>query len=567
VWTESSGDDMTTSGAGICVVVQFLRFVEGLWPFWEALARDLETQGQSLVILSPHAPPPGAHWPPVLPIPYAIGEYTAVAPPVPRAHWADLLEVDWAFHSPTHPAAPAPGFGEMASAQRFVDALLDHLQPDVVLAWAPPFPQSRLLLHEARWREVPAFGIERGFLPGTLTLESHDVGFGADIISHPALANALAEHTPDPNTLAALRVHAGLDAGVPVPQRRDPSRAPVVTLLGSCPGFNLQPRQSRMIQLASPWFSSFGEACDALADALPSGVRLRARPHQADVEGRRYCASSTRVEAAHSDSISDLVATSDVIAVVGGTRTQLEAVLAERPVLTLSRGPLWGAGVAYEFRGQDLRAVVRQALAREGWADRLGAGRRLVGFLAAHMLYAVPGVPLPRGAADLATFLGRFRLPQAAPEPLPRRLDRYLRATAPLLADYVTREVRSGARSSTPSTQAYLEAGLAETVRRAGIRRVAVYGAGVVGHRLREFLAACDVTVVAVVDRDPATHGHAEDGVPVLGPDALAGLTVDAVILATHAHEAAMRLDLSTRGVAPPLGVWGVSDYPASHAR
>jgi len=427
---------------GVCVVVQFLCFVDGLWPFWEALARDLEAQGQSLVILSPHPPPAGATWPPVLPIPYAIGEYTAVVGATPRAHWADLLDVDWAFHSPTHPPAPPPGIGEMAAAQALVDALLDELQPDVVLAWAPPFPQSRLLLHEARWREIPAFGIERGFLPGTLVIESHDVGIGVDMVSHPVLHSAVADHTPDDAMLAALRVHAGLVAAEPGPRRPDVTEAPVITILGSCPGFNLQPRQSRLIQLASPWFSSFAEACEALADALPPGVRLRARPHQADVAGRAYCAASPRVEAAFTDAINDLVTSSDVIAVVGGTRTQLEAVLAERPVLTLTRGPLSGAGVAYEFDGDDLGALVAQALARADWAARVQAGRRLVGFLTRHALFGFAGTRLPRGSTDLAAFLGRFRLPQAVSASPRHRLARYLEATTPLLADFATREGR-----------------------------------------------------------------------------------------------------------------------------
>ena len=216
--------------------------------------------------------------------------------------------------------------------------------PDVVMGWAPPFPPSRLLLCEAQRREIPSFGLEIGFLPNSLMVESHDVGFGSDLISHPALTSLLASHVP-----AVDRVHRIREAYRAQPREiatvRTGETAAVVVLLGSCPGFNMQPRDSRQIRLASPWFGTFREAAEALRAAVPTGTLIVLRPHPADIDGQYYSrgadAAGTLMNAV---SIRALIEQADAVVVLGSTRTQLEVALLDVPMVLLSRSVLWGQG-------------------------------------------------------------------------------------------------------------------------------------------------------------------------------------------------------------------------------
>ncbi|MCZ7585129.1 MAG: hypothetical protein M5R36_18370 [Deltaproteobacteria bacterium] len=74
----------------------------------------------------------------------------------------------------------------------------------------------------------------------------------------------------------------------------------------------------------------------------------------------------------------------------------------------------------------------------------------------------------------------------------------------------------------------------------AGCRRVALYGAG--KHTMR-VLGTCDfpgVDLVAILDDDPAACGGKILGIPVHPRDDAASLNLDAVIVSSDYHEAAL---------------------------
>jgi hypothetical protein len=559
--TAGANQIFTGDGSGICVVAQILEWKYDIWNFWCEVARWLETQGQSLLLLSPYPAPGGATWPRVLPIPYWFGQYASGQASTGTSCWNHLLDADELYRSFLPPTRRA-GIPELAAAREFIDTLLDDLDPDVVMSWAPPFPVSQLFLGEARRREIPAYGLELGFLPNTLMVDSHDIGFGSDLTSLPSVVSALAHHQAVPSVVDAMRLcHCG---GVRSPHKASLPRT--VLLLGSCPGFNLEPLASRQIQLASPWFESFEEAFTAMRHALPADTCLVARPHPGDRKGERFCRTELTPEQFASDgSVRELVERSDVVAVLGGTRTQIEALLMSKPLVLLSRTCLWGHGIAYEFSGENLSQLVDDAFARIDWPSRSNAGDRYLSFLAEHCLYGYAGAPVSRGAQDFAAFLGRFHLPGGC-DPGPR-LERFIERTAPLLGPYVCREVSRGIRPHDAVHNPYLDAQVVAQMLDAGVIEAAIWGAGRTGARIARQMQARGLTITAVVDPDPSRHGLCVEGVIVQDAESLTRSRTDAIVLATHTREddwrrrlAALGLEQSTRLFSPTSAMNGARD-------
>ncbi len=481
-------------------------------------------------------------------MPYAMGEFTvgadALADRDPR--WDHLLQTD-ALYRTFLPTTRKAGIGELASLQAYVRAIFEELAPDVVMGWAPPFPPSMLLLGEARRRETPSFGLELGFLPDTLMVESQDVGFGSDLISHPALASALAAHTAVPGRVDRMREAYRSQPRDIGPLLQEEEAGPLIVLLGSCPGFNLQPRDSRLIRLGSPWFGTFEEAAVALRAAAPAGVRVGLRPHPADADGQRYARSDRAAGLLMAErSVRSVVEKADVVAVLGSTRTQLEVALLDIPIVLLSRSVLWGQGIAYEFDGANLDAQVALALAQDGAPARAAAAERLLDFQATHCLYGLTGSAASRGPDGLSAFLGRFTL-----DPEPRadqdaRVTRFNARVAPLLAGYVCREVASAQRPMRAVYQPYLESALVDAVVQSGERMVAIVGADGGARGIGARLTDAGLQLEAYVDDEAA--GGVIDGVPVRAWSELAGLRAAVVVVASPAHEPELRLRLQAEG-------------------
>jgi len=551
------------AGSGLVVAAQILEWKSRIWEFWCQVAASLERQGQQLVLLSPWSPPTPDAGPLVLPMPYAIGEYApnADAAMARDPGWDHLLATD-ALYGTFLPVSRKASLAELASLQAFVRAVFDQLAPDVVMGWAPPFPPSRLMLGEAWRREIPSFGLEIGFVPDTLMIESRDVGFGADAISHPALASTLAAHRTDEDRVARMVAAYGTRTD----DQRSPWTAadrPVVVLLGSCPGFNMEPRTSRLIQLASPWFESFEAAAVAVRAAMPAGATLVLRPHPADVEGQRYSHGPAAAGIPMTTgSVRALVEQADVVAVLGSTRTQLEVALLGVPIVLLSRSLLWGQGVACEFDGRDLAGALQEALTGEGAGNRRREALRVLDFLAHHCLFGLDGTAATRGPGDFATFLGRFALAGGSPEDRQRRIAAFTTAVAPLLAPYVCREVASGTRPMRAAYLPFVEAQLADAVVRSGTATVLVSGSDATARRLAHLLESRGLSVHGFID--PVRGGETVDGRPVIDDAGVAANAAQAIVLASHDDEAGMRRRLQSVPVTRAFRLFGPSLATAS---
>lgn len=80
-----------------------------------------------------------------------------------------------------------------------------------------------------------------------------------------------------------------------------------------------------------------------------------------------------------------------------------------------------------------------------------------------------------------------------------------------------------------------------EACERDGLRRVAIYGAGQHTRAVGEVLMACRrPAVVAIVDDDRARSGQEVAGLPIVTPESIPGLGLDALVLSSDAHEPAL---------------------------
>jgi FkbM family methyltransferase len=85
-----------------------------------------------------------------------------------------------------------------------------------------------------------------------------------------------------------------------------------------------------------------------------------------------------------------------------------------------------------------------------------------------------------------------------------------------------------------------------------GFARIALYGSGRHTRGIAEHLSGLSPQVIAIIDDDPRAQGTTIGGVRVMSVDAVANLAIDAIILSSDAHEAAIwerTADLRAKGI------------------
>lgn len=303
----------------------------------------------------------------------------------------------------------------------FYGRLLDTLQPDSVAVWNPSVPQGRVLQAAARLRGVPCFAIERGVFCETMMIESHEIGAQSDLVLNPALRGLLARQSPRPDRMKELRAYyaardfvrypaAALGAAALRQRYAIPSTARVAVLFLSVAAGNWTPEDLPASRFASPWFRDATQAALALVASLPEDVWLVVQAHPIDRD-RWQAPAHPRLRVARAEHPASLFSLADLIAFLGATTLQHEALWTGKPLLLLARSQLSGIGAAYEFRGDALNDLVKRALVH---GDRLQQQRvlaRYIPFLFEHVLFGCPGGPARQTTEDLARHLASLASP------------------------------------------------------------------------------------------------------------------------------------------------------------
>jgi hypothetical protein len=305
---------------------------------------------------------------------------------------------------------------DIATCGAFFGHMLDMMEPDTVCVWNPTVPQGRLLQAACLLRGIPCYGIERGVFPETMMIEAREVGAPSDLVVNPTVRSLLARHPAQPDFVDRLRERLDRDevARYPMRPRRTarqlkhelgiPGAARTVVLFLSAAAANWEPRTMAGSRFVSPWFASAGQAIDALLAALPEGTHLVVQNHPIDRATFRG-PQHPRVRYTQRENLRSLFEVADVMAFLGATTVQHDALLTGKPQLLLSRSQLWGQGVAYEFRGAELPALVARALRHEDRPQHAEAAARYIPFLYEHVLFGCEGGLARQTASDLARHL------------------------------------------------------------------------------------------------------------------------------------------------------------------
>jgi hypothetical protein len=411
--------------------------------FFGAMASELHRQGQEMLLLPTYTPQTDALQ--YVQISYTLAGYAQLARPVTGvdsglvpAALADA-EAAWTRRS-VDAAAHA---GAVATCSRFFGLLLDEMEPDTVSIWNPTVPQGRLLQMACLARAIPCFGIERGVFAETMMVESREVGAQADVALNPALRSVLAERRPDPERLAEIRDYYAqrdfsrypMAPSVSAAALKDdlgvPAAARTVVLMLSVAAANWTPRSLPGARFTSPWFASAQQSVTELLAALPDDAYLIVQDHPLD-RGHWRPTPHPRLRHVRGAHLRTLFDAADLLAFLGATTVQHEALLTEKPLLLLSRSQLTGQGVAYEYSGRNLPVLVERALRHDGHQAQSEAAARYVPFLFDHALFGLPGTPPRRTAADLALHLAA--LESAHSLDTASRIERWLATAAANLA-------------------------------------------------------------------------------------------------------------------------------------
>ncbi len=94
--------------------------------------------------------------------------------------------------------------------------------------------------------------------------------------------------------------------------------------------------------------------------------------------------------------------------------------------------------------------------------------------------------------------------------------------------------LRETAKLYSNSRQVFTE--VLDQLSKFGLKKIVLYGAGIVGQTLLDALTGENIDVVAFVDDDSSKHGTTVNGVNVIDPDMVQKISYDAVLVASFRH-------------------------------
>lgn len=315
---------------------------------------------------------------------------------------------------------PARGRASLSECQTVLRAVLDELQPAVVLVWGSGLSQSVILQQLAVQRGLPCWVLERGLLPGTLMLEMHGHGGHSELNWSFALQRACRQNTATDRFFAAQQqLHRARESkyaqgefltAADFRQKYSPAGHRIIAALLQHDGASgLVPAEQPAARLHAPGIATSEAAVAELARALAAypDCLLLVKPHPMDA--RDYSRwEGPRVRVVREAHLHSLIQAADVVASMTST-AQYEALLYEKPLLLLARSALAGKDVAYEaLTVEALPGALRSALHREDFAARLTAARGFLHFVLEHFSVALSDNSAAGASLeDLVDFLAR----------------------------------------------------------------------------------------------------------------------------------------------------------------
>jgi hypothetical protein len=341
--------------------------------------------------------------------------------PMASSGIAELLEIDRVWGSRFY---GAEAHLYVLRALAFWERAFEIMQPSVVVGWGSTAPLSRLHVRLAQQRQRPAYILERGPLENTLTLSLSGQTALTSVNTFPSLISAEIgdarlvkrwnsicsyyqslsnRHYPSTNRAATPEEEASLQS--------DPR--PRVLYFGTHDvGSGCTLSGTPLGDCYAPWVSSSEQAARLVAEALKSVApkgSLWIKPHPAVTFRIGSSAGPEIVRHITDLDVHYLVGMADVCVTLAST-TQVLAIIAGCPLVTLGNGYLMGRDIAYEVRTpSDVAPMLEMAVRRQGWGVRLEQGQALVATMFERDLFGLTQeVPTELKMKHMATLFSRF---------------------------------------------------------------------------------------------------------------------------------------------------------------
>lgn len=337
----------------------------------------------------------------------------------------EVVEADQAFHEDGSRSFEEHLRG-LASAHYYYSQMLMVMNPSLVLVWGSSLPHNPLLSTLAvRWgaacREV-----ERGFYPGTFMVKPFPWPDGSGIYASEWYFEP--EPADDVDRYEAIRKHYLETRPFKYPQgdfvgrseyleRAGIAGKKVYVLLSHNDIYaGVYPRSRSLSRIVSPRFASVRESLSFCLEAIrpddDSVLVFKSHPmDHVDYSGL----ADSRLVPAREEHLHTLCSAADVI-IADTTTAQYEALLFEKPLVSLSNNYLRGKDIAYEV-GEEAEGagILRAALRRERFETKRANARRFVRAAFDRMLYTPDAaMPFGRSVDAFADELARLCEPKDA---------------------------------------------------------------------------------------------------------------------------------------------------------
>lgn len=364
-------------------------------------------------------------------IPFSLKEYADFCPPdaIPEIEKTDsqvkaLVKRDmhWLGEGNEDYFSHLAGYW---GCRAFYQNLIKQMKPAVAFTWSNTLPQSVLFKRLLDAAEVPNYVMERGFLPETLMLENHGNVGCSDLLNSPFLGRDLGmledeqgfkkisdyylEKRPQKyeqqGFIDCSRFREELGLG----------KQQVIVFFGQNDfATGAFPQGTNLAKRNNPHFKSTLDAFLELVAVLPDlkDTALVFKPHPHD-KTDYDCYGNETIHVVHDAHPHTLMDAADVL-VFDCSTLQVEAILFQKPLVTLSRSELIGRNIAYEVQDRSaLVGVLQEALGRKDLQDKLKNGRGFLNWLAKNYLFGYDKtIPAGRSIADLGYFSAQVAVAQ-----------------------------------------------------------------------------------------------------------------------------------------------------------
>lgn len=369
---------------------------------WDTIANDMINRDTELVLYSTNHYNTNKKYLNYI-IPYNIVEYRGIGS-VNHYSYPDSL-VDKAIIWEKMKLTDKNRIDACAS---YLSAILEEIKPGLVLCWNMTHPASFVLKIESLKRHIPVLGIEKGFFPETLMVDSLENSYFSDINFISGLKHSLIKHKTDESLISSIKdyyVNSKL-SGI----KKWTSEKYAVIYAGAY-GANILPKNIPTNRTTSKYIDSIDETLEKIL-SLDSRTIYVLSVHPTDLDLMEpklkiLQAKYRNLVLAHETktSMMSLFYYSDYGIFIGNGTTQQEYLLLDKPMILMSKTVLSQKSIAYEYDGHNLKHIIESAQNNIITTDNLSNRHRYLSFVFQHYLFGSQSSPTILKIKDLCNHI------------------------------------------------------------------------------------------------------------------------------------------------------------------